>query len=203
MLKLKHLITLLCLTIVTSPTLLAKAKQDGSHIQKGNYYPQVKIITSMGDIIIELDRSRAPITVNNFLLYVQKRSYENTLFHRVEPDFVIQGGGYDLDFNEKSTFAPIFNESGNGLKNKMYNIAMARKSDPHTATRQFFFNMSNNTSLDPGRNWGYTVFGAVQEGYEVLDKMMEVKTDIDPKWGWPNVPVEKIIIKRMVILPAS
>ena len=149
----------------------------------------------MGDIIIELDRSRAPITVNNFLLYVQKRSYENTLFHRVEPDFVIQGGGYDLDFNEKPSFAPIYNESGNGLKNKMYNIAMARKNGPHTATRQFFFNMDNNSSLDPGRNWGYTVFGSVQEGYEVLDKMMEVKTDVDPKWGWPNVPVEKIIIK--------
>lgn len=203
MLKIKSLITLLCLLLVFCPKVMAKPKQDGSQIQIGNYYPKVKIVTNMGDIIIELDRSRAPITVNNFLLYVDKRSYENTLFHRIEPDFVIQGGGYDIDFNEKPTFAPIFNESGNGLKNKMYNIAMARKNDPHSATRQFFFNMNNNDSLDPGRNWGYTVFGSVQEGYEVLDKIMEVKTDVDPKWGWPNVPIEKVIIQRMVILPAS
>ncbi len=203
MLKVKHLLVLLCLSIIASPANAAKTKRDGSHIQLGNYYPKVKFITNMGDIIVELDRSRAPITVNNFLLYVEKRSYEDTLIHRVEPDFVIQGGGYDLDFNEKPAYAPIFNESGNGLKNKMYTIAMARKNDPHTATRQFFFNMDNNDSLDPGRNWGYTVFGSVHEGYEVLDKIMEVKTDIDPKWGWPNVPVEKVIIKRVVILPAS
>jgi peptidyl-prolyl cis-trans isomerase A (cyclophilin A) len=185
-----------------APTLtLAKAKDDGSHIQPDNYYPRVKMITSMGDIIVELDRSRAPITVNNFLRYVDKRSYEDTIFHRIVPAFVVQGGGYDTNFVEKPSFGKIFNESGNGLKNKMYNITMARQNKPHSATRQFFFNMDNNDSLDPGKNWGYTVFGSVVEGYEVLDKMADVKTDFDPKYGWSDVPVEQVILIKVMVLP--
>ncbi|MCF2949065.1 peptidylprolyl isomerase [Paraglaciecola aquimarina] len=190
---------LLCFFI--SQASYAKPKDDGSQIQADNFYPRVKMVTSMGDIIVELDRAKAPITVNNFLRYVSKRSYENTIFHRIIPDFVVQGGGYDTDFIKKPAFAPIYNESGNGLKNKMYNLTMARENDPHTATRQFFFNMANNDSLDPGRNWGYTVFGSVQEGYEVLDKMAAVKTDFDPKYGWPDVPVEPVILIKVVILP--
>jgi peptidyl-prolyl cis-trans isomerase A (cyclophilin A) len=186
---------------IMAPTLtLAKAKDDGSHIQPDNYYPRVKMITSMGDIIVELDRSRAPITVNNFLRYVDKRSYEDTIFHRIVPAFVVQGGGYDTNFVEKPSFGKIFNESGNGLKNKMYNITMARQNKPHSATRQFFFNMDNNDSLDPGKNWGYTVFGSVVEGYEVLDKMAEVKTDFDPKYGWSDVPVEQVILIKVMVL---
>ncbi|MDU0353586.1 peptidylprolyl isomerase [Paraglaciecola aquimarina] len=195
----QSLVALVLLVVATST--LAKAKDDGSQIQASNFYPRVKFVTTMGDIIVELDRNRAPITVNNFLRYVDKRSYEDTIFHRIVPEFVIQGGGYDTDFIEKPSFAAIFNESGNGLKNKMYNITMARKNDPHSATRQFFFNMNNNDSLDPGRDWGYTVFGSVQEGYEVLDKMAEVKTDFDPKYGWSDVPVEQIILKKVIILP--
>lgn len=191
---------LMCLALIASP-ISAKPKDDGSQIQKGNFYPRVKMVTTMGDIIVELDRAKAPITVNNFLRYVSKRSYENTIFHRIIPEFVVQGGGYDTDFIKKPAFGQIYNESGNGLKNKMYNLTMARESDPHTATRQFFFNMTDNDSLDPGRNWGYTVFGSVQEGYEVLDKMAEVKTDYDPKYGWPDVPVEQIILKKVIILP--
>ncbi len=182
---------------------VAKPKQDGSHIQKDNFYPRVKMITNMGDIIVELDRARAPLTVNNFLRYVDKRSYEDTIFHRIVPEFVIQGGGYDTHFVEKPAFAEIFNESGNGLKNKMYNITMARQDKPHSATRQFFFNMGNNDSLDPGRDWGYTVFGSVMEGYEVLDKMSEVKTDFDPNYGWSDVPVEQVILLKVVILPPT
>jgi peptidyl-prolyl cis-trans isomerase A (cyclophilin A) len=186
---------------IMAPTLtLAKAKDDGSHIQPDNYYPRVKMITSMGDIIVELDRSRAPITVNNFLRYVDKRSYEDTIFHRIVPAFVVQGGGYDTNFVEKPSFGKIFNESGNGLKNKMYNITMARQNKPHSATRQFFFNMDNNDSLDPGKNWGYTVFGSVVEGYEVLDKMAEVKTNFDPKYGWSDVPVEQVILIKVMVL---
>lgn len=192
-------LVILCLFI--SSISHAKPKDDGSQIQKGNFYPRIKMVTTMGDIIVELDRAKAPITVNNFLRYVSKRSYENTIFHRIIPDFVVQGGGYDTDFIKKPAFGQIYNESGNGLKNKMYNLTMARENDPHTATRQFFFNMNNNDSLDPGRNWGYTVFGSVQEGYEVLDKMAEVKTDYDPKYGWPDVPVEPIILKKVIILP--
>jgi peptidyl-prolyl cis-trans isomerase A (cyclophilin A) len=187
--------------ITTSNLASAKAKNDGSHIQPDNYYPRVKMITSMGDIIVELDRSRAPITVNNFLRYVDKRSYEDTIFHRIVPEFVVQGGGYDTNFVEKPSFGEIFNESGNGLKNKMYNITMARQDKPHSATRQFFFNMDNNDSLDPGRNWGYTAFGSVVEGYDVLDKMGEVKTDFDPKYGWSDVPVEQVILIKVIVLP--
>jgi peptidyl-prolyl cis-trans isomerase A (cyclophilin A) len=187
--------------VIASSLTSAKAKDDGSHIQPGNYYPHVKMVTSMGDIIVELDRSRAPITVNNFLRYVDKRSYEDTIFHRIVPDFVVQGGGYDSNFLEKPSFGKIFNESGNGLKNVMYNITMARQSDPHSATRQFFFNMSNNDSLNPGKNWGYTAFGSVVEGYEVLDKMAAVKTNFDPKYGWSDVPVEQVILIKVLVLP--
>ncbi|WP_297817574.1 peptidylprolyl isomerase [uncultured Paraglaciecola sp.] len=187
--------------VIASSLTSAKAKDDGSHIQPGNYYPHVKMVTSMGDIIVELDRSRAPITVNNFLRYVDKRSYEDTIFHRIVPDFVVQGGGYDSNFLEKPSFGKIFNESGNGLKNVMYNITMARQSDPHSATRQFFFNMSNNDSLNPGKNWGYTAFGSVVEGYEVLDKMAAVKTNFDPKYGWSDVPVEQVILIKVMVLP--
>ena len=160
-----------------------------------------EMITSMGDIIVELDRSKTPITVNNFLRYVDKRSYEDTIFHRIVPEFVVQGGGYDTNFVEKPSFGKIFNESGSGLKNKMYNITMARQAKPHSATRQFFFNMDNNDSLDPGRNWGYTAFGSVVEGYEVLDKMAEVKTDFDPKYGWSDVPVEQVVLIKVIVLP--
>ncbi|MFT6779399.1 MAG: peptidyl-prolyl cis-trans isomerase A (cyclophilin A) [Paraglaciecola sp.] len=188
-------------SVIASTLTFAKGKDDGSHIQADNYYPRVKMITSMGDIIIELDRSKVPITVNNFLRYVDKRSYEDTIFHRIVPDFVVQGGGYDTKFVEKPSFGQIFNESGSGLKNKMYNITMARQDDPHSATRQFFFNMDNNDSLDPGRNWGYTAFGSVVEGYEVLDKMIEVKTGFDPKYGWSDVPVEQVILIKVIVLP--
>ena len=187
---------------VSVPTLaVAKIKDDGSHIQPNNYYPRVKMVTSMGDIIVELDRSRAPITVNNFLRYVDKRSYEDTIFHRIVPEFVVQGGGYDTNFVIKPSFGKIFNESGNGLKNKMYNITMAREKDPHSATRQFFFNMDNNDSLDPGRKWGYTAFGMIVEGYEVLDKIAKVKTDYDATYGWSDVPVEQVILKKVIVLP--
>ena len=179
----------------------AVVKDDGSQIQADNPYPQVKFETSMGDVVVELNRAKAPITVNNFLRYVSKRGYENTQFHRVIIDFVVQGGGYDDKFSELPAFGTIFNESGNGLKNQKYSIAMARQRDPHSANRQFFFNMNDNDNLDPGRDWGYTVFGMVVEGYETLDKIAQVPTDIDPTFGWPDVPVEKVILKRVTILP--
>jgi peptidyl-prolyl cis-trans isomerase A (cyclophilin A) len=193
---------LLVIFFIVSPSLaIAKVKDDGSHIQPNNYYPRIKMVTSMGDIIVELDRSRAPITVNNFLRYVSKRSYEDTIFHRIVPEFVVQGGGYDTNFVVKPSFGKIFNESGNGLKNKMYTITMAREKDPHSASRQFFFNMDNNDSLDPGRNWGYTAFGMVVDGYEVLDEMAKVKTDFDATYGWSDVPVEQLILKKIIVLP--
>jgi len=194
---------LLISALLISSLALAKPKDDGSQIQPDNYYPRVKLLTSMGDIVVELERYKAPITVNNFLRYVDKRSYEGTIFHRVIADFVVQGGGYDKDFAEKPSFGTIFNESGNGLKNTRYSITMARENDPHSANRQFFFNMNDNESLDPGRKWGYTVFGSVVEGHKVLDKISQVKTDYDQTYGWPDVPVEQVLLLKALILPAK
>jgi peptidyl-prolyl cis-trans isomerase A (cyclophilin A) len=192
----------LCISIfLISMSTVAKPKDDGSQIQADNFYPRVKIETSMGDITVELDRSKAPIAVNNFLRYVDKRSYEDTIFHRIVANFVVQGGGYDVDFAEKPSFPDIINESGNGLKNEMYTIAMARQKDPHSSNRQFFFNMNDNVSLDPGRNWGYTVFGYVVEGTDTLDAISLVETDYDTTWGWADVPVEPVLIKRVSVLP--
>ena len=180
---------------------VAKDKDDGSQIQPDNLYPRVKIETTMGDFVIELNRYRAPITSNNFLRYVDKRAYEDTIFHRIIPDFVVQGGGYDKDFKELSKFPPIFNESGNGLKNGYYTVAMARSNDPHSANRQFFVNLGENTSLDPGRDWGYAVFGDVVQGAEVLDAMAQVETHYHAIIGWADVPVEPILLKKATILP--
>ncbi|WP_100656201.1 peptidylprolyl isomerase [Alteromonas flava] len=199
------LITFLTLFIAVgyAPTTLAERVEDGSQIQKRNYYPRVEFNTNMGDFIVELNRRRAPITVNNFLRYADKGLFNNTIFHRIVVNFVVQGGGYDVEFNEKPQYDPIFNESGNGLKNEKYTIAMARQNDPHSAMRQFFFNMNDNESLDPGRNWGYTVFGNVVSGYEVLDAMELVDTGIDEMTGFPNVPLEPIVITKVSILPAE
>jgi peptidyl-prolyl cis-trans isomerase A (cyclophilin A) len=179
----------------------AKKKEDGSHIQPDNLFPKVEMHTTMGKFVIELDRYKAPITVNNFLRYVEKRMYDNTVFHRVVPNFVIQGGGYSVEYEEKPSLGEIFNESGNGLKNDTYTIAMARQNDPHTATRQFYFNLNDNESLNPGRNWGYTVFGLVIEGSDVLDAMGQVETEYRPLLGMATAPVENIVLEKVVLLP--
>lgn len=188
------------LLVLSAPALSSK-KDDGSHIQPDNFYPRVKIETTMGEFVVELDRSRAPITANNFLRYVDKRSYEDTVFHRVIADFVVQGGGYDAEFREKSKFASIYNESGNGMKNDMYSIAMARGNDPHSANRQFYINMNDNESLDPGRKWGYAVFGAVVDGYETLDKIAAVETEYRARLGWADVPKEPVMLIKATVLP--
>jgi peptidyl-prolyl cis-trans isomerase A (cyclophilin A) len=127
--------------------------------------------------------------------------YDDTLFHRIIPDYVVQGGGYDQQYNEKPSFDTIFNESGNGLKNSHYSIAMARTSDPHSANRQFFINVADNQYLDPGKNWGYAVFGSVIEGYKVVDKMALVTTEYFETTGWNDVPVEPVILKKATIVP--
>ena len=186
--------------IGSSSPVMAK-KDDGSQVQPDNYYPRVKIETTMGDIVVELDRRRAPITVNNFLRYVDKRAYEDTIFHRIVPGFVVQGGGYTADFNGKSNFPDIFNESGNGLTNDLHTIAMARQGDTHTANRQFFFNVNDNSSLNPGRDWGYAVFGVIVEGEDIVDAMSEVETEYSIRLNANNVPIEPIIIKKMTVLP--
>jgi len=194
---------LLLALAISAFSVQAKKSDDGSHIQPDNFYPRVKMETTMGDIVVELDRRRAPITVNNFLRYVDKRSYEDTIFHRIIPGFVVQGGGYDKDFKEGPKYPEIFNESGNGMKNTLYTIAMARQDDPHTANRQFFFNVNDNDSLDPGRDWGYAVFGMIVEGEDVVDKMSEVETEYSMGLRQPNVPKEVILLKKVTLLPPA
>jgi peptidyl-prolyl cis-trans isomerase A (cyclophilin A) len=197
----KIIFALFFTSLTVSTSALAAKKNDGSHIQPDNYYPRVKIETTMGDVVVELDRRRAPITVNNFLRYVDKRSYEDTIFHRIVPGFVVQGGGYNTDFDGKSNFPDIFNESGNGLTNDLYTIAMARQNEPHSANRQFFFNVNDNESLNPGRDWGYAVFGMIVEGEDVVDAMSEVETEYSLRLSANNVPIEPIVIKKVTVLP--
>lgn len=195
-----NFVILVCLIACISVAHAAK-KPDGSEIQPESLFPKVEMHTNKGVIVVELDRYKAPITVNNFLRYVDKRMYENTVFHRVVPNFVVQGGGYSVDYEPKPDLGDIFNESGNGLKNDAYTIAMARQADPHTANRQFYFNVADNESLNPGRNWGYTVFGMVVEGQEVIDLMGAVETEYLPLLRLPNAPVEKLILEKVVLLP--
>lgn len=166
-----------------------------------NLFPTVKLETSMGDIEVELNRMRAPISVNNFLRYVLEGEYDGTIFHRVMYGFVVQGGGYTKDIEEKTLYADILNESGNGLKNTTGTIAMARYKDPHSATRQFYFNMSDNTSLDPGlRNWGYTVFGEVMTGMDVLEAIAEVETGYNEDLDAEDVPLTQVLLVRASIV---
>lgn len=173
----------------------------GQFMQPDNLFPKVKLITSHGEVVVELDRSRAPLTVNNFLSYVKRNAYNNTVFHRLIPGFVLQGGGYTPEYKAIETLNPIFNESGNGLKNQIGSIAMARQTDPHSADSQFYFNLNDNTSLDPGSRWGYAVFGQVISGMEVLEKIQQQETAVSDTLGWPDVPVEPILLKMVILLP--
>ena len=162
-----------------------------------NMFPIVKLDTNMGDIEVELNRMRAPITSNNFLRYVLEGEYDGTIFHRVMPGFVVQGGGYTKDIEEKTLHDNVLNESGNGLKNVTGSIAMARYDDPHTATRQFYFNVNNNTSLDTGaRNWGYTVFGMVVSGMDVVEAIEAVETGYSEALDAEDVPMVPVMLIR-------
>jgi peptidyl-prolyl cis-trans isomerase A (cyclophilin A) len=163
-----------------------------------NMFPVVEFVTNKGIIEVELNRNRAPATVNNFLRYVLDGHYENTIFHRVIAEFVVQGGGYTPEFVEKPVREPALNESGNGLPNRSGSIAMARYNDPHSATSQFFFNMNNNESLNPNpRSWGYTVFGDVIGGFEVLEQIAAVETGYSEGLDAPDVPLEPIVLQEV------
>jgi len=201
----KNLINLLITSIIILSISLFNntAYAKNLAIDPTNIYPKVKLETSMGIIIVELDRVKAPLTVDNFLTYVVTGEYNNTIFHRIVEDFIVQGGGYDADFVAKKLNKNVVNESGNGLKNEIGTIAMAKESRPHTANRQFFFNINDNTNLDPGRQWGYTVFGAIVEGDEVLEAMAKVKTDYNDTMGWNDVPLEPVILIKATLLPAE
>lgn len=203
--KYAHLLStalILSLLLLTSNAMASKSRTNLA-IDPTNIYPKVKLETSMGTIIVELDRVKAPITVDNFLVYVVTGEYNNTIFHRIVEDFVVQGGGYDENFTAKKLNDDIFNESGNGLKNDIDTIAMAKENNPHSANRQFFFNVNDNTSLNPGRKWGYAVFGAIVEGSEVLEAMAKVKVDYDETMNWEDVPVNPVILIKATLLPAQ
>jgi peptidyl-prolyl cis-trans isomerase B (cyclophilin B) len=163
----------------------------------------VRLHTNHGAIDIELDTERAPKTVENFLAYVQAGHYDNTLFHRVINGFMIQGGGFTPGMGQKPTRAPIPNEAGNGLRNSKHTVAMARTSDPHSATAQFFINVADNDFLNhsapSGQGWGYCVFGKVVEGNEVINKIRAVRTG--RSGGHQDVPEEDVLIERAEVLP--
>lgn len=177
--------------------------KSGAEIQPDNLFPSVKFSTSHGDIVVELNRSRAEITVNNFLRYAANKSYDGTIFHRVINGFVVQGGGYDEEYQALPSYPAIINESGNGLSNSYATIAMARENDPHSATRQFYFNMADNDRLNPGKRWGYAVFGSVTQGEEVLEKIQAVETHMHPELLWADVPVNPVVLQSVTILPQN
>lgn len=166
-------------------------------------YPDVAMETTLGTFVVQLDRKRAPLTVENFLHYVNMGFYNGTLFHRVVPGFVIQGGGYTTAYVPKKTLAPIPNESGNGLENLRGTIAMARDAAPHSADTQFYINLVDNRKLDPRPDrWGYAVFGKVVQGMDVVDRIATVPTGKLGPFD-QDAPLTPVVIRKAWVLPKS
>jgi peptidyl-prolyl cis-trans isomerase A (cyclophilin A) len=166
--------------------------------------PQVKLETTQGTIVIELDAAKAPITVGNFLDYVKSGFYDGTVFHRVIPSFMIQGGGFAANMEQKPAREPIVNESANGLVNTRGTVAMARTPDPNSATAQFFINLKDNAFLDKAKaqdGYGYCVFGKVVKGMSVVDAIAAVKTGT--VGGYQDVPVQPVVIKKASVVGAA
>jgi peptidyl-prolyl cis-trans isomerase B (cyclophilin B) len=161
---------------------------------------KVLITTNMGNITAELDAEKAPKSVANFLDYASKGHYNNTIFHRVIADFMVQGGGFEPGMKQKPAPQTVENEAKNGLKNDKYTLAMARTSDPHSASAQFFINTKNNSFLDyPGQDgWGYAVFGKVTEGTDIVDQINKVKTGRSGMFA--DVPNDPVIIEKVEVL---
>ncbi len=190
--SIRYILTLLLAVCCILPAHAASSTQGKTKM--------VKLHTNKGIITLQLDAEKAPVTVQNFLDYVNSGFYSNTIFHRVIPNFMIQGGGFEPGMKQKTTKAPIKNEAANGLKNDKYTIAMARTGDPHSATAQFFINVKNNDFLDyPGQDgWGYCVFGKVVEGMDIVDSIAKVKTG---RSGFhQDVPTEDVIITKAEVL---
>jgi peptidyl-prolyl cis-trans isomerase B (cyclophilin B) len=162
----------------------------------------IKLETNFGDITIDLDSEKAPLTAKNFLEYVNSGYYDNTVFHRVIDGFMVQGGGFEPGMMQKPTRSPIQNEAANGLKNEKYTIAMARTSDVHSATAQFFINVADNASLNytssTPRGFGYCVFGRVVDGKDVVDKIRKVKTG--SRGGHQDVPLEDVVVRKAYVI---
>jgi cyclophilin family peptidyl-prolyl cis-trans isomerase len=191
----KIIISILCITSFIFSVL---AEED----RKAPYHPQVSIMTSKGEIVVELKPEKAPKTVENFLGYVESGFYENTIFHRVIKEFMIQGGGFTTDMLKKKARPPIQNEADNRASNRKYTIAMARTPDPHSASAQFFIKCKNNDFLDfknkSPQGWGYCVFGRVIKGMAVVDAIEGVATA--GKAGMQDVPVKTVLITKVKLL---
>jgi peptidyl-prolyl cis-trans isomerase A (cyclophilin A) len=199
--SLKILILAVVLSCVTANSQAATPECFPEVVLPNKLFPSIRLETSMGDIVVELNRMQAPVTANNFLRYVLEKKYDNTIFHRVMPGFVVQGGGYTEALEERELFAPIINESGNGLKNMPMTIAMARFDDPHSATNQFYFNLSANSSLDPNsRSWGYAVFGQVISGQEVIEAISTVDTGYSENLDASDVPLVPVKLLSATVL---
>ena len=182
--------------------LLCCAMQSSYSLTQGKK-TMVKFQTNQGSFTIQLDAEKAPITVKNFLDYVNAGFYSNTIFHRVIDGFMIQGGGFTKDMEQKPANTQIINEARNGLKNERGTLAMARRAEPHSATSQFFINHKDNTMLDhtgdqSGRTWGYAVFGKVTQGMDIVDKIAKVPTG--DRAMHQNVPLEPVIIQSVKII---
>ncbi len=163
-------------------------------------YPELTLKTSLGEVVIELDRNRAPLTVNHFLRLVKDRAYDDNMVHRVVKDYVVQTGAFKTDLSPVDSCGKLFNESGNGLGNRRGTLAMARYNDPHSATSSFYINLKNNDNLDPNsKSWGYAVFGYVVSGMDVVDKMAQIPTGFDSKLDAKDVPLEPLKIISMRI----
>jgi len=195
----KHLFTALFTLLLCSTMQYSYSSTQNINSTKG-IKTMVKLHTNHGIITLQLDAEKAPITVKNFLEYVNSGFYNGTIFHRVIGNFMIQGGGFQPGMIQKKTNAPIKNEAANGLKNDKYTVAMARTGDPQSATAQFFINVKDNDFLNyPGQDgWGYCVFGKVVEGKEVVDAIRNVKTG--NRSGSQDVPLEDVIITKAEVV---
>jgi cyclophilin family peptidyl-prolyl cis-trans isomerase len=180
----------------TSPDSKAPAKPSVTAVS-----PQVQVVTSVGNFTIELNTERAPLTVANFLAYVDQGHYTNTLIHRAVANFVIQGGGFNMDYTPKSALVTVVNESGNGLSNVRGTVGLARSQEPHGGNAQFYVNMNDNAALDPQQTrWGYAVFGRVTSGMDVVDRIGNVATGAHGAIK-EETPLKPIIIQRIERVP--
>ena len=196
----KQLLGLVLATVVGLLPLTGHSQDNQSNV-KGAGMVKVTMETNKGVITLELDGDKAPVTVENFITYARAGHYDGTVFHRVIPGFMIQGGGFDGNMSQKATNPPIKIEADNGLKNTKGTVAMARTSDPNSATSQFFINVADNGFLDhqspTPQGWGYAVFGKVTGGMDVVESIEKVKTG--NSGGHQNVPLEDVIIEKVTV----
>ncbi|WP_188364801.1 peptidylprolyl isomerase [Marinicella pacifica] len=183
----------ICFLLLLSNLVFADCPTEKAY--PNNMFPELVIETDLGAITVELDRLKAPLTVNHILHLVKNKRYDNSLIHRVVPGFVIQSGAFKADLSELESCGTVVNESGNGLKNTRGSLSMARYNDPHSAAASFFINLGNNDNLDPSSDgWGYAVFGFVTDGMDVVDNIAAVKTHYNNQLDAKDVPIEPLHI---------